>query len=115
QTTSYVGKTWSEDNASAAYPRLSTNSTRARWNWQNNDFMMQNNRYIRMKSLVVGYTFSDLRMGAYTMEGLRVYFSGNDLFEFTSIKDGWDPEFGASSNSSYPFNRTYSFGLNVTF
>lgn len=115
QTTSYVGKTWSDDNTSAAYPRLSTNSTRARWNWQNNDFMMQNNRYLRMKSLVVGYTFSDLRMGAYTMEGLRIYFSGNDLFEFTSIKDGWDPEFGASSNSSYPFNRTYSFGLNVTF
>ena len=77
--------------------------------------MMQNNRYIRMKTLVVGYTFDKLRIKNYYMENLRVYFSGNDLFEFTSIKDGWDPEFGSSSHSSYPFNRTYSIGLNVTF
>ncbi|RNL82377.1 TonB-dependent receptor [Sinomicrobium pectinilyticum] len=115
QTTAYRGKTWTEENPDAVYPRLTVQTSRATWNWRNNDFMMQNNRYIRMKTLVVGYTFNDLKIGNYTMDSFRLYFSGNDLFEFTSVKDGWDPEFGSSSNSSYPFNRTYSLGLNVTF
>ncbi|WP_159519734.1 SusC/RagA family TonB-linked outer membrane protein [Sunxiuqinia indica] len=115
QTTAYEGKTWTEEKPDASYPRLTVQSTRAKWNWANNDFVMQNNRYIRMKTLVVGYTFSNLNIGNYALDNFRIYFSGNDLFEFTSIKDGWDPEFGASSHSSYPFNRTYSLGLNVTF
>ncbi|MDN3670439.1 TonB-dependent receptor [Echinicola jeungdonensis] len=115
QTTAYQGKTWTEENPNTSYPRLTFNTSRARWNWKNNDFMLQNNRYLRMKTLVFGYTFNDLKMGNYTMDRIRLYFSGNDLFEITSVKDGWDPEFGSSSNSSYPFNRTYSIGLNVTF
>lgn len=46
---------------------------------------------------------------------VRVYFSGNDLWEATSIRDGFDPEMGAASNNSgYPFARTWSFGLNIT-
>lgn len=115
QTNAYRGKTWTEENTDAAYPRLTYNTARAAWNWRNNDFMMQNNRYIRMKTLVFGYTFDDLKIGNNTLDKFRIYFSGNDLFEFTTVKDGWDPEFGASSNSSYPFNRIYSLGLNVTF
>ncbi|MGS2764714.1 SusC/RagA family TonB-linked outer membrane protein [Sinomicrobium sp. M5D2P9] len=115
QTTAYRGKTWTEENPDASYPRLTAQSGRAGWNWRNNDFMMQNNRYLRMKTLVFGYTFNKLKIGNYAMDRFRIYFSGNDLFEFTSVKDGWDPEFGASSHSSYPFNRTYSIGLNMTF
>lgn len=48
------------------------------------------------------------------LQKLRVYFSGNDLWEATSIKDGYDPEMGeASQNSGYPFARTWSFGVQV--
>jgi hypothetical protein len=44
-----------------------------------------------------------------------LYFSGNDLFELTSVKDGYDPEFGAGTNdSAYPFMRTWAFGLKVS-
>ena len=115
QTNQYIGKTWTAENTGADYPRMTFESSRASWNWANNDFMMQNNRYIRLKSLVVGYTFSDLKIDELNLEKVRFYFSGNDLFEFTSIKDGYDPEFGESSSASYPFNRSWSFGVNVTF
>ena len=115
QTTSYIGKTWTEENPDAAYPRMTSNTTRARWNWQYNDFALQNNRYIRLKSLVVGYTLRDVKISSFTLNKLRFYFTGNDLFEFTSIKDGYDPEFGESSNSIYPYNRTYALGVNVSF
>ncbi|MCW0482381.1 TonB-dependent receptor [Gaoshiqia sediminis] len=115
QTAAYIGKTWTEQNTGADFPRMTSNTNRARWNWEHNDFMLVNNRYIRLKSLVVGYTFNDLKVSKYNIEKLRIYFSGNDLFEFSSIKDGFDPEYGESTQNSYPFNRTWSMGVNVTF
>jgi TonB-linked SusC/RagA family outer membrane protein len=116
QTSAYLGQTWTATNMDALYPRMTNNVTRARWNWQNNDFTLQNNRYVRLKSLVVGYTLKDLKIvDNFKLNQFRVYFSGNDLFEFTKVKDGYDPEFGESSASIYPFMRTWSLGLNVSF
>ena len=115
QTNAYIGKTWTEENTGAAYPRMTNITDRARWNYQDNDFMMQNNRYVRLKSLVVGYSFTDLHVVDWNIDKLRIYFSGSDLFEFTSIKDGYDPEFGESSSETYPFSRSWSFGVNLTF
>lgn len=116
QNTSYLGKTWTEDNPTARYPRLTTYSQRAAWNYQNNDFMLQNNRYLRLKSLVVGYSLPKSLIRKLCLQKVRVYFSGEDLWEATSIQDGFDPEMGEASNSSgYPFARTWSFGINVAF
>ncbi|WP_321345278.1 TonB-dependent receptor [uncultured Draconibacterium sp.] len=115
QTSAYIGKTWTPENSGAEFPRMTCYTTRSKWNWANNDFMLQNNRYMRLKTLVVGYNFNNIKIDKYNIEKIRVYFSGNDLFELTSLKDGYDPEYGESTQNSYPFNRTYSFGVNVSF
>ncbi len=116
QNPSFLGKTWTEDHQDAKYPRLTTQTQRGDWNYDNNDFMLQNSRYIRLKSLVVGYTLPKQWTRKVFLEKVRVYFSGNDLWEWTSIDDGFDPEMGeVSNNNGYPFARTWSFGLNVTF
>lgn len=46
---------------------------------------------------------------------LRVYFSGDDLWEWTKIKDGYDPENGEGGNTTFPFSRLLTFGIDVTF
>ena len=116
QNSNFYGKTWTEDNPNAEFPRLTVYTERSKWNYMNNDFMLQNNRYIRLKSLVVGYTLPQVWTRKAKLERVRVYFSGNDLWEATSVKDGFDPEMGESSqNSGYPFSRTWSFGINVGF
>lgn len=116
QNSNFMGKTWTEDNPTAEFPRLTIYTERAKWNYENNDFMLQNNRYIRLKSLVIGYTLPQVWTRKAKLEKVRVYFSGNDLWEATSIKDGFDPEMGEmSQNSGYPFSRTWSFGINVGF
>lgn len=116
QNFNFIGQTWTEDNPNAEFPRLTVYTERAKWNYENNDFMLQNNRYIRLKSLVVGYTLPQVWTRKAKLEKVRVYFSGNDLWEATSIKDGFDPEMGEmSQNSGYPFSRTWSFGINVGF
>lgn len=116
QNPNFLGNTWTEDNPTAKYPRLSTHAARAKWNYENNDFMLQNSRYIRLKSLVIGYTLPQKWTRKAKIEKFRVFFSGNDLWEATSISDGFDPEMGeVSNNSGYPFSRTWSFGVNVGF
>lgn len=116
QNFNFMGKTWTEDNPNAEFPRLTVYRERSAWNYVNNDFMLQNNRYIRLKSLVVGYTLPQMWTRKAKLEKVRFYFSGNDLWEATSIKDGFDPEMGEmSQNSGYPFSRTWSFGINVGF
>lgn len=114
QNPKFLGKTWTVDDPGAEFPRLTVNTTRAKWNYVNNDFMLQNNRYIRLKTLIVGYTLPVSLTRMAKLERVRVYFSGNDLWEASKIKDGFDPEMGETSqNSGYPFARTWSFGVNV--
>jgi hypothetical protein len=116
QNPSFLGKTWTTDNPDAIFPRLTVNNIRAKWNYVNNDFMLQNNRYIRLKALIIGYSLPESLIRKAKLEKVRVYFSGNDLWEMVHIKDGFDPEMGETSqNSGYPFARTWSFGVNVGF
>ncbi|ANW95391.1 hypothetical protein AXE80_03460 [Wenyingzhuangia fucanilytica] len=115
QSTTWLDRTWTQSNPNAEFPRLTTNGSLASWNYLNKDFMLQNNRYIRLKSLILGYTLRDIKVGNTNIDNLRLYFSGNDLFEFTNVKDGWDPESQANSNASaYPFMRTWAFGVKVS-
>jgi len=114
QPTNFEGRTWTVDNPNAEFPRLTVNQNRASWNYANNDFMLENNAYIRLKSLVIGYTLPKSITDKVKLDKVRVYFSGNDLWEATKIKDGYDPEMGETSqNVGYPFYRTLSFGINV--
>jgi TonB-linked SusC/RagA family outer membrane protein len=115
QSSAWLGRTWTEDNRDAEFPRLSTQRGISTWNYRSKDHILQNNRYVRLKSIIFGYTIRNLRIGSATIDNLRLYFSGNDLFELTSVKDGYDPEFGAGTNdSAYPFMRTWAFGLKVS-
>lgn len=123
QTTAYNGLTWTPDNTGATFPRLTGQTGLARWNWFDTDITTQNNRYIRLKTLVLGYSLPSNIINKLKLDKLRIYFSGNDLFEFTSLIDGRDPESGVTpvstnttiNRSVYPFQRTIAFGLNVAF
>tara|TARA_R110000823_G_scaffold146592_3_gene276886 strand:+ start:3127 stop:6372 length:3246 start_codon:yes stop_codon:yes gene_type:complete len=115
QSNTWLGRTWTEDNRNAEFPRLTTQRGLSAWNYRSKDHILQNNRYIRLKSLIVGYNFKGLQIGNTPINTVRIYFSGNDLFEATSVKDGYDPEFQRSSNNSaYPFMRTWALGLKVS-
>ena len=73
------------------------------------------NRYIRLKSLVIGYTLPKQLTAKAGINKVRVYFSGDDLWEWTKIKDGYDPEYGENSNNTFPFSRLLTFGIDLTF
>ncbi|MCC8144307.1 MAG: hypothetical protein LUD02_15540 [Tannerellaceae bacterium] len=48
------------------------------------------------------------------VEKIRLYVSGEDLFEIHNVPGGYDPENNGYFNN-YPFTRNFSIGVNVTF
>jgi len=53
------------------------------------DWYLENGNYMRLKNLLIGYTFKDLPWDI----KLRIYFSGENLLTFTKYS-GFDPEVG---------------------
>src|SRR6266480_3625480 len=109
----YYGKTWNEDRPNAPYPRLSYGDIRF-WNYQPSSLQAINAAYLRLKNLQIGFTLPERLIARARMTRARVYFSGFDLWEKHSVKGGWDPE-SASHGFNYPFQRLYSFGMDITF
>lgn len=115
QNNTFMGKMWTPDNPNAEYAISSRDANFNKWNYENKDISVQDNKYIRLKSLVVGYTLPRTWLKKTGVEKLRVYFSGDDLWEWTKVKDGYDPENGEASNNTFPFSRQITFGLDLTF
>ena len=115
---SSIGNVWSEDNPDAYYALYTNDSNINQYNYQASSLTAQDGRYLRLKTLSIGYTFPKKRLPATkVIENLRVYFNGSDLWETTKISDGWDPEsrIATSGTALYPFTRNFTFGMNVTF
>ncbi len=103
-------------------PRWS--KTQFAYNWLYSDawFRTQNGAYMRLKNITLGYTLPASLTKKLSIEKLRLNFTGTDLFEITRTEDGWDPEntsqdpFGGTVGSvSYPFARSFTFGVDITF
>jgi hypothetical protein len=79
---------------------------------------LQNAAYVRLKNLTIGYTFPKAVLERLKIQNLRLYFSGENLFEISHLKAKLDPEVigagGSSNTTTYPFQRTYSLGVNFT-
>lgn len=117
-TNQSVGNIWSPETPNARYPTYTNNSTINNYNYQPSSWTVENGSYLRLKNVTVGYNVPKVFLNKTgTFEACRFYVSGVDLWEITHINDGWDPEAsrGVSGVGRYPFVRTVTFGLNLTF
>lgn len=77
-----------------------------------------NGSYLRVKNITLGYTLPQALTKKARVSRIRVYVSGDNLFEWSGLKKYFDPETVTNESSYgyvYPFNRQYSCGVNVTF
>ena len=119
--TDFREKCWSAeegaDNSNIIYPRqrgrIATTS-----NLVTSDFYLQNAAYLRLKNLTFGYT---IPLKTKVIEKARVYFSGENLFYLSPLTKATkyiDPEVATTSISedcTYPYSKTFSFGVDITF
>lgn len=109
----WYGKTWTPERTDAKYPAITLKGKRD-YNYYASSNTKHNVGYARMKNLQFGYTIPSTVTTKIGLEKLRVYFSGEDLFEIHNSPGGWDPE-EDGSYTSYPFSRNFSLGVNIAF
>lgn len=76
-------------------------------------FWLKNSSFLRMKLLNVGYNIPARYMNKIGVAGMKLYFSGSNLFVLSKFnKDYFDPETG--DPFGYPIMKTFNFGVNVS-
>ena len=73
--------------------------------------------YLRLKNLTIGYTLPRQLTSVAGIQNLRIYISGENLAEWSGVSDIIDPEAITDDGFGYryPFQRRFSFGVNVNF
>jgi len=117
-TTVAIGNLWSESNTDGWYPPYTNKSNINNYNYQSSTWSASDGFYVRLKNVTFGYNLPEnlvKRVGVISQA--RVYFTGTDLWEYTLVQDGWDPEAKSSPSGTarYPFMRGFSFGASLTF
>lgn len=114
----FPSKVWSENNRNAYFPRPVADLARSFAMSRPNDRYLQNLAYCRLKNLTVGYTLPKTLTKKVYLEKVRLYFSGENLFITSKLKSDYiDPEqmMHDTNGRVYPFSKTFSFGLDVSF
>lgn len=103
-------------------PRWHRSMTNYNYLYSDAWYRLQNMAYCRLKNLTIGYTLPSVWTSKIGVEKVRLFFTGTDLFTIKFNKDKTDPENmatnplgGTSGSNAYPFYRSYTIGLNLTF
>jgi TonB-linked SusC/RagA family outer membrane protein len=120
---------WTPENPDALFPRPFIG---AFFNYWEQDRMVLNAAYARLKNLQIGYTLPQGLSRKLRIEKARVFLSGQDLFVLSGLgkfREMYDPETRTDANAAvnypsvnganlfgntdYPFFSTVSLGLNI--
>jgi TonB-linked SusC/RagA family outer membrane protein len=120
-----LSHTWRTDRTNAKYTRLVYGGPSN----NDNDKTLQDASYLRLKVLNLNYNLPKSFLDKFGIANASVFLAGTNLLTFTKFK-GLDPEGsggsysvgdtghitdGAGSRDAYPFAKTYSAGIKVTF
>ncbi len=116
---------WTPENTGAFYYRpTDQNQSNTTLNHMPQTRYLLDMSYLRLKNLTFGYTLPTSVIEKANFSKLRVFFSGENLLEFDNLDIPIDPETdyteqGANDPNSfgrtYPYRRTFSLGLQLTF
>lgn len=111
---------WTPDNTNTNIPKIESTGSFSS-SGVSNSFYVENGSFLKMRSLVIGYTFAPQLLRKVGLNRLRVYAQGANLFTITKYS-GLDPEVSGLSSAfgvdygNYPSNqKNYIFGLNLSF
>ncbi|SDD51299.1 TonB-linked outer membrane protein, SusC/RagA family [Dyadobacter soli] len=122
---SYIAAGLADANTNAKYPVLQS------WLADNNfgsgldipqTKYLLSAAYLRIKNITIGYSLPSSLLQKHKISRVRVYASGENLFEFSQLKKYFDPEVVTTTDAlvsskgfQYPFQRKFAFGVNVEF
>lgn len=98
-------------NLNAFWPRLSTEPVAN--NDQASTWWLRNGAFVRLKSAEIGYTLPASLTRKFSIQKLRFYLNGLNLYVWSKFKL-WDPEMGGNG-LGYPIQRVVNLGVKVDF
>lgn len=104
-------------NINAKYPRLSTTFSDIDRNYPYNESTIWtvNGNFLSLRNIEVGYSLPKEIIAKAYMTNCRIYFSGYNLFNWSHLPKGFDPENPTNYLWAYPKTKSFSIGLNVEF
>ncbi len=111
----HVDNTWDPENPSqnAKYPRATFTNGQTN-NYQDCALYEQDARYLRLKTLMLAYNMSGRFLSSIGVSRMQIALSGYNLLTFTPFIWG-DPETKASTDPSYPLQKTYTISVRLNF
>ncbi|KYP15278.1 MAG: hypothetical protein A1D16_10995 [Flavihumibacter sp. CACIAM 22H1] len=111
---------WSPENPHAYFPAVRAYTAEDNMEQLGipNKRYMQNAAYMRMKNITLGYSLPTAWIKRLKFNKIRFYLSAENAFELSKVKVKLDPESlgsGSRAGAAYPFQRTYSIGLNLNY
>ena len=111
-----VEKSYSTENPNGTYPRLTLSQTsHGGDNGLASTFWMRSGDYVRLKSAQIGYTLPKAWMRSTSIQKVRIFLEGSNLFTLDRLPKGVDPESPRVNNGYYPQQKTYMAGITMTF
>ena len=113
----HVMNAWSGPGTSNSEPRPSFGG----YNFIPSEKYIQDGSFMRLRSVVIGYTLPESISKKINVQQLRAYVKGDNIYTRTKFT-GYTPEIssgGVLDNGIdmgvYPISTIYSFGVNLTF
>ncbi|MDA6071233.1 TonB-dependent receptor [Flavobacterium sp. AC] len=115
---------WTGEGTSNTYPRVTNADTNNNFN-NPSTFHLQNGDFFRFKTIQFGYSFPKEWIESISLQKVRLYVTGENLFTITKYT-GFDPEIGGATTAGvnnvqgvdrgfYPQAKTYMLGVNLQF
>jgi TonB-linked SusC/RagA family outer membrane protein len=115
---------WTPENPNAFYPAPSNpGANNHNANWQPQTRYLLNMAYMRVKNITLGYTLPKQWLQRAGINRARIFASGENLFTVDKLNIPIDPEIqqnaiegftdAKSFGRTYPYFRTWSFGVQV--
>ncbi|MCJ8208634.1 TonB-dependent receptor [Mucilaginibacter sp. RS28] len=82
----------------------------------NSTFWVHNAKYLRARTIELGYSLSNHVLSKVKIKRARVYANVYNLFSLDNLKEyGLDPEIWDDNGLQFPQSRVYNVGINLTF
>lgn len=109
---------WTPENRDATYPSLSAIADVNNYNARASSFSLINAKYTRLRNISLGYQFQSDALNKLGVSEIDLSLVGSNLFTWTDMLLGGDPEggnWGAQSYTMYPISKRYTLKLQVAF
>ncbi len=111
----WLTKAWTPENTNAPLPAVYYETAEVRKSFEYvNSFWLWDTSYVRLRNVTLGYTLPESVIEKTPFSKLRLYIAAENYLTFQKkypIKV--DPE--AEGVDAYPFRKTLTMGINLTF